>query len=91
MVTLEFDHSVNGKLDYGIDWTFFLATGETITTSVWTVDTGLVKSLEQNVNNVASLFVTGGVAGTVYKLVNSITTSAGRQDSRTIKLSCKNL
>jgi hypothetical protein len=64
--------------------------GETITVSSWTVDTGLTQSDEDNVAGVTSVFAAGGVAGTSYKLKNTITTSNGRIDSRTIRLSCKN-
>ena len=85
----EFEHAPLASLDYGFDWTAWLSQGETITTSTWVVDTGLTKSLEQNSAGITSLFVTGGIVGKVYKLTNTITTSATRSDSRTIKLSCK--
>ena len=85
----EFEHAPNAKLDYGFDWTAWLASGETISTSSWTTDT-LTSSSPQISTNVTSVFVEGGVVGTSYKIVNTITTSVGRIDSRTIRLSCKN-
>lgn len=86
----EYEHAPASKLDYGFDWNLWLAVGETIVTSVWLVDAGLTQSSEDNVSGVTSVFVAGGVAGTSYKLKNTITTSSGRIDSRTIRLSCKN-
>jgi len=87
----EFDHAPLASLDYGFDWASsgWLASGETIATSTWTVESPLVASLEQIAGGITSLFVTGGVAGNIYKITNTITTSLTRTDSRTIKLSCK--
>ena len=85
----EFIHAPSAVLDYGFYWEDWLEVGETISTSTWVVDSPLTKSSEQNSNNITSLFVTGGVVSKSYKLVNTITTSAGRTDARTIKLSCQ--
>ena len=85
----EFVHAPSASLDYGFDWTSWLAAGETIVTSDWVVESPLTKSLEQTVDGVTSLFVTGGVIGKIYKVANTITTSLTRTDTRTIKLSCK--
>ena len=85
----EFEHAPLAKLDYGFDWTLWLEDGETISTSSWEVSSGLTKSNEQNLLGVTSVFVEGGVINTRYKLVNSIVTSVGRKDSRTITLFCK--
>lgn len=89
MVDKEFEHAPNAKLDYGFDWTAWLASDETISISTWTTDT-LTNSSPQIAGKITSVFVEGGVVGTSYKIVNTITTSVGRVDSRTIKLSCKN-
>lgn len=89
MTKMEYDHSPLAKLDYGFNWTSWLAAGETITSSVWAVDVALTKSGEQNVSGVTSVFVEGGEVGKQYLLTNTITTSVGRKDSRIIKLFCK--
>lgn len=89
-VEKEFEHAPLAKLDYGFDWSLWLASGETVATSVWTVDAALTQSSPSNTGTVTSVFVEGGVSGTSYKLINNITTSVGRKDSRTIKLLCKN-
>ena len=89
MTYKEFEHAPNAKLDYGFNWINWLASGETISSSTW--DTGaLSSSSPQNTGVVTSIIVEGGVVGNSYKLVNTITTSVGRIDIRTITLSCKN-
>lgn len=91
MVYKEFEHAPNAKLDYGFDWQIegWLSSGEAITVSTW--ETGdLTPSSLQNTGTITSVFVEGGVIGMSYSLINHITTSTGRKDSRTIKLSCKN-
>lgn len=87
----EFEHSAGATLDYGFNWSVngWLEASETITTSVWTENQDITLSREQIYFGVTSVFVTGGTAGTVYKLMNTITTSTGRIDSRTITLTCK--
>lgn len=85
----EFEHAPSAKLDYGFDWTNWLSAGETISTSTWNVDSELTPSSPSIVGAITSTFVEGGAVGKSYKIVNSITTSVGRKDSRTIKLHCK--
>ena len=89
MMNSEFEHAPLAKLDYGFDWSARLDSGEIISTSTWTVDAGMTKTNEQVLNNVTSLYVEGGEVGKKYKLVNSIVTSLGKKDSRTITLFCK--
>ena len=88
--TREYEHSPLAKLDYGFNWSSWLVSGETITASEWDVDAGLTPTTPQINGATTSVFVEGGVAGTSYNLINSITTSVGRKDSRTIKVHCKN-
>ena len=87
----EYEHAPTAKLDYGFDWKTngWLDEGETISISAWDVG-NLIASSAQNTGTVTSVFVEGAVVGVSYKLINSITTSVGRKDSRTIKLNCKN-
>jgi hypothetical protein len=95
-ITCEFDHAPDSNLDYGFNWQArgWLALGETITSSSWTVNFGVTLSNPQNLSGITSVFVRGGSVGTIYKLVNTISTTASdgltRSDSRTIILSCKN-
>lgn len=82
------DHAPNANLDYGFNWAKWLLAGETITGVVWTVDTGITLSNALQSGAAVSTFAEGGVAGKQYKLLCSITTNQGREDSRTIILNC---
>jgi|RifOxyB1_1023888.scaffolds.fasta_scaffold64347_1 hypothetical protein len=80
----------DAKLDYGFNWTDWLADGETISSSAWTIPTGLTEVSESNTSVLTTVWVSGGTHGTDYELVNRIVTSAGRQEDRTIKLKVRN-
>lgn len=73
-------------LDYAVDWSAWLASGETITASTWTVDTGLTKNSDTHSTTATVAWLSGGTVGVSYLCVNHITTSAGRQDDRTLTI-----
>jgi hypothetical protein len=90
----EFDHAPGASLDYGFDYATanWLNSNETIVSSVWTVTgSDVVLSSTQIASGVTSVFATGGTAGNIYTLTNTITTDStpARTDSRIIVLSCK--
>lgn len=76
-------------LDYAIDWgAGYLGPGEMIATSGWAVvpdETGGV-SIEGTDFDVSttSAKAANGIAGRLYRLVNRVTTDAGRTDKRSI-------
>ena len=74
------------KLDYAVDWTAWLAAGETITTSTWTVPAGLTKVSDGAVDGKATVWLSGGTVGTRYAVTNHIITSQGREDERTLTI-----
>lgn len=81
----------DAKLDYGFDWSQWLQTGETVTVSAWTVDTGLTisSSPAPTINgdgNITSVWLESGAIGINYLLKNHITTSSAREDDRTMKV-----
>lgn len=86
----EIVHAPGAILDYAFNWAEWLQQGETIPTSVWSITPSLTLNNEQNQSGVTSVFVNGGVVNKIYYLTNTITTSVGRTDSRTIVLSCQN-
>jgi len=86
----EISHAPEAILDYAFNWTEWLQQGETISTSTWVISPTLVLNNQQNVSGLTSVFVNGGDLNKVYYLTNTITTSTGRSDSRTIVLSCQN-
>lgn len=88
----QYDHAPGADLDYGFDWATngWLEDGEIVTTSTWSVQpAGITLSRQQIAQDaITSVFAAGGVQGRRYLLTNTITTSAGRKDSRNITLDC---
>ena len=83
----------DARLDYGVDWADFLATtdGDTIIAAEW-VNTPTDLTLEDAAlveGHLHTAFVSGGVAGRVYRLTSRITTDAGRVNDATLALICK--
>ena len=75
-------------LDYQIDWSDWLDS-DTISTSAWTVPTGLTEDSDSNTTTTATVWLSGGTAGTSYSVINHIVTAAGREDDRTITIKCR--
>lgn len=77
----------NEVLDYKMDWTARLLTGETITTSTFTVVTGTVTlSNPGNAAGITTTWVSGGADGETAEVLNRIVTSQGRTYDETAKL-----
>lgn len=81
-------------LDYLVDWSAWLAQGETITNADVTVPDGLTlnpggKQTTRDDGKV-SFWLAGGVDGMAYAVGCRITTSAGRTDERTFRLPVQN-
>jgi len=75
----------DATLDYMIDWSDWLDS-DTISTSIWTVPSGITKDSDTNSTTTATIWLSGGTAGQSYKLVNRIVTACGRTDDRTIRI-----
>ena len=73
-------------LSYTIDWSTWLAGGETIATSSWAVvaAAGVVVDSDTNDTTTATVVVSGGTAGQVDRVTNTITTSASRTGERSV-------
>jgi hypothetical protein len=72
-------------LDYTLDWSAWLA-GDAIAESNWSVPSGLTLVRSEVTPSQAIAWISGGEAGVTYSAVNTITTAAGRIDSRRITL-----
>jgi len=70
-------------LSYTITWSDWLAS-DTISTSTWTVESGITKDSDSNTTTAATITLSGGTAGTTYTLVNHIVTAAGLEDDRSL-------
>jgi len=73
-------------LDYKIDWSSWLETGDTIVSSTFAITPSgaLTVDSETNDTTTATVWLSGGAKGRQYQVVNHITTTAGREDDRTI-------
>ncbi len=80
----------DATLDYAVDWGADYLSGETLATSDWSIAPvepgGLALSSSAFDLLVATATVSGGKAGTIYRLTNHVTTTDGRDDSRSIML-----
>lgn len=69
--------------DYYVDWTARLS-GDTIVTSTFTAETGIVVGATTFTTTRATYHVSGGTAGFEYQIVNRITTALGDVLEQTI-------
>jgi hypothetical protein len=69
-------------LDYKLDWSDWLAntptTSDTITSSTWTVPTGITENSSTNDTTSTTIWLSGGTDGTDYTLINKVVTNGGR-------------
>lgn len=65
-------------LDYDLDWTLRLA-GDVILSSVWTSQPGIALAVVSSsfLGPITKIWLSGGVIGQTYTLVNTITTGLG--------------
>ena len=83
-----FTKDPDAVLDYTIDWSEWLAAGETITgTPTWTVPGGITKDSQSNDTTSVTAWFSSGSAGTDYVIGCKIATSDSRTDERSIILS----
>jgi hypothetical protein len=75
-----------GIVDYTVRWTSWLPSGDTISSSSWTVPAGLVKVSEANTDIDAVIFLASGTVGQIYEVTNRIATAGGRQNDQTISI-----
>ena len=73
--------SSTAVLDYGFDWADWLVS-ETISTSTWSVPSGITKDSDSNTTTTSTIWLSGGTLGNVYTITNTIATSASRTDTR---------
>ena len=76
-------------LDYVLDWSAWLAAGETIATVVLTTSpagltVGAPAPATSNTTTTVTVWLSGGTVGQTYTIGCRITTSAGRTDERSI-------
>lgn len=77
----------DSSIDHGIDWSAHLA-GQTILTSAWSVEPVEAGGLSVGASVFeaarASVRVSGGLVGHLYRLTNRVTLSDGQVDERSV-------
>ncbi len=79
----------DATLDYHFDWSDWLASGETISSEVITVPSGITLDSSSETSGVITVWLSGGTAGAYYLVACKITTSATRIDERTMRIIVK--
>ena len=77
-------------LDYSIDWGAEYLSGDALTNSNWSVSPDEPGGAEIAGSEfdllIATVQVSGGEPGKIYRVINQVTTASGREDSRSIIL-----
>lgn len=76
-------------LDYEVDWSSWLASGETISSASWTL-TGVTQTTVNTTTTKSTIWLSGGTANNRATASCKITTSLGRVDERTIEIVIRN-
>lgn len=77
-----FEKDPAALVDFSVDWSSWLATGETISTSEWTAPDGISTSAATSDDTTATVWLSGGTANSTYRVSNKISTSDSRVDER---------
>ena len=85
----DYDKDPDAILDYQFDWSAWLASGETISSYVVTVDSDLTKDSDSNTTTAVTVWLSGGTVGNIYNVACKIVTSANRTDERTMSVEVK--
>lgn len=73
----------NETLDYSVNWSRWLGE-DTISSSTWVdVTSGIIVASSSNTTTAATVWLSGGTAGSQYSLTNRIVTAGGRTADRT--------
>jgi hypothetical protein len=83
-----FTKDPEATLDYVVDWSAWLD-GDTIATSTWDAGAGITVESESDNETTATVWLSGGTAGTDYAVTNTIVTDGGRTDERTIRIAVR--
>jgi hypothetical protein len=76
-------------LDYEIDWLQRVTNDDTIVGSQWFLPVELTKESDTYAGQATVIWLSGGVLGDTYVLLNRITTAGGRIMDQSVKLKMK--
>ena len=86
----EFTKDPDAILDYQFDWSDWLGSSDTISTSTFTVETGLTKVTDTKTTTTTTIWLSGGTVGQTYGVANRIVTAGGRTEDRSIMIHVTN-
>jgi len=86
----DFTKDPDDVLDYSFDWSLWLATNETISTSTWILSPGITQNSATNTTLISTVWLSAGVAGQPYSVTNRITTNQTRTVDRTMTIRVTN-
>lgn len=76
-------------LEYTVNWSRRLLTGETIVTSEWVIKSAVItKDSSSLTSDAATIWLSGGTAGSNYIIVNRVQTSANRVYEQAFRIEC---
>lgn len=96
-MTVKWVQDPEAILDYTLDWSNMLVSGDSIVNAVFTPDSGLNvltsnitgSTVNSNTEQAATVWLLGGIVGQTYGVTCHITTAGGRQDDRTFQIVVK--
>lgn len=80
----------NSILDYGFDWSDWLDTDDTVSTSAWTVPSGITEHSDSKTTTTTTIWLSGGTIGRQYRIQNRIVTADGRTADRSFYVKIEN-
>ena len=80
-MTTVFTKDPEAVLDYSFDWEDWLGS-DTIDSVTWTLQSGITLDDDTNTTTMATATISGGTAGSTYKVECKIETTAGLIDER---------
>jgi hypothetical protein len=69
-------------LDFGFDWSDWLDSDDSVSTSTWNVPTGITDDSDTSTSTTTTIWLSGGTVGSKYKITNRIVTANGRTVER---------
>ena len=89
-MTTRFRKDPDAILDYKVDWTNWLPTGDTIVSAQAIADTGITVISETYTSADHTFWLGGGTINTTYNVISRIWTAGGRRNDQTLVFSIEN-
>jgi len=81
----DYQKNASAVLDYNINWASWLGT-DIIESAQWHYPAGITATQHSATTAVATVWLSGGTPGAVYRVTNQIWTSAGRCELRSFDI-----